>query len=51
MNREALERIERAVLFVSLDDELPADIHARAASLLHGDGTNRWFGKPSLTAL
>jgi hypothetical protein len=34
-----------------MDELAPTDWNAQGRALFHGDGTNRWFGKPSLTAL
>ncbi|EDQ85096.1 uncharacterized protein MONBRDRAFT_34403 [Monosiga brevicollis MX1] len=53
VTRASLEAIERAVIFVVLDDSSPenpdmkdwAEGHPLAKSLLHGNGYNRWFDK------
>lgn len=47
VNRVSLHAIESALFFVHLDDEEYAmeDWTGRGHSLIHGNGTNRWFDK------
>ena len=45
VNRISLREIERALFVVVLDQDKHATLSERGKSLLHGNGTNRWFDK------
>ncbi|OQR96967.1 choline/Carnitine O-acyltransferase [Achlya hypogyna] len=48
LNKKSLSVIESAILVLYLDESAPDAMEALGRSLIHGDGTNRWFDK-SLT--
>lgn len=44
-NTDALDKVERALLCLCLDDFTATDVEDVCARLLHGDGANRWYDK------
>lgn len=46
-NAAALETIQACSFIVCLDDASPVTLEERAHQYWHGDGSNRWFDKPS----
>ena len=44
-NKVGLDRIEKALFVVCLDDGEPRDVDEHARLMFHGDGRNRWFDK------
>ncbi|ESO90737.1 hypothetical protein LOTGIDRAFT_100929, partial [Lottia gigantea] len=45
VNKESLNDLERAIVFVTLDTKQIDDMSARGKYLLHGDGKSMWFEK------
>jgi carnitine O-acetyltransferase len=44
-NKVGVDRIEKALFVVCLDDEDPQNMDEHARLMFHGDGRNRWFDK------
>jgi hypothetical protein len=45
-NVRCLDLLDSALFVVCLDQTAPANLETAAATVLHGDGKNRWFDKP-----
>jgi len=45
-NKQLLEKIEKSLFSISLDEDTPTNLTEATQSGMHADGTNRWFDKP-----